>query len=89
MGLGWQPVGVARFHDDIPRALVGVQPAHVIRLRSLAMGVSGTRPAVAEALAALLNGGVTPVVPSHGSLGASGDLAPLAHVALGMFCDMN
>jgi histidine ammonia-lyase len=37
---------------------------------------------VAEALAALLNAGVTPVVPAHGSLGASGDLAPLAHVGL-------
>jgi histidine ammonia-lyase len=53
-----------------------------LRLRSLAMGFSGVRPAVAEALAALLNAGVTPVVPMHGSLGASGDLAPLAHVGL-------
>jgi histidine ammonia-lyase len=53
-----------------------------LRLRSLAMGRSGARPLVAEAMAALLNAGVTPVVPEHGSLGASGDLAPLAHCAL-------
>jgi histidine ammonia-lyase len=65
-----------------PVATEVVRAMMLLRLRSLAMGVSGTRPAVAEALAALLNGGVTPVVPSHGSLGASGDLAPLAHVGL-------
>src|SRR5256714_58822 len=65
-----------------PVAKEVVRAMMLLRLRSLAMGVSGTRPAVAEALAALLNGGVTPVVPSHGSLGASGDLAPLAHVGL-------
>jgi histidine ammonia-lyase len=53
----------------------------LLRLRTLATGRCGVRPAVAEALAALLNAGVTPVVPVHGSLGASGDLAPLAHVA--------
>jgi histidine ammonia-lyase len=53
----------------------------LLRLRTLATGRCGVRPAVAEALAALLNAGVTPVVPAHGSLGASGDLAPLAHVA--------
>jgi histidine ammonia-lyase len=53
----------------------------LLRLRTLATGRCGARPAVAEALAALLNAGVTPVVPIHGSLGASGDLAPLAHVA--------
>jgi len=53
----------------------------LLRLRTLATGRCGARPAVAEALAALLNAGVTPTVPVHGSLGASGDLAPLAHVA--------
>jgi histidine ammonia-lyase len=53
----------------------------LLRLRTLATGRCGVRPAVADALAALLNAGVTPVVPVHGSLGASGDLAPLAHVA--------
>jgi histidine ammonia-lyase len=54
----------------------------LLRARSLAMGYSGARPQVAEALLALLNAGLTPVVPEHGSLGASGDLAPLAHCAL-------
>jgi len=53
----------------------------LLRLRTLATGRCGARPAVAEALAALLNAGVVPIVPIHGSLGASGDLAPLAHVA--------
>jgi histidine ammonia-lyase len=46
------------------------------------MGFSGARPVVAEAMLGLLNAGLTPVVPEHGSLGASGDLAPLAHCAL-------
>ena len=54
----------------------------LLRARTLAMGYSGARPAVAEAMLALLNAGLTPVVPEHGSLGASGDLAPLAHCAL-------
>jgi histidine ammonia-lyase len=54
----------------------------LLRARSLAMGFSGTRPVIAETIVALLNGGLTPVVPEHGSLGASGDLAPLAHCAL-------
>jgi histidine ammonia-lyase len=54
----------------------------LLRARSLAMGRSGARPAVADGLLALLNAGLTPAVPEHGSLGASGDLAPLAHCAL-------
>src|SRR5262249_35024351 len=45
-------------------------------------GITGVRPVVAETLAAMLNAGVTPVVPEHGSLGCSGDLAPLAHCGL-------
>jgi histidine ammonia-lyase len=49
---------------------------------SLARGHSGVRPAVVRLLAGCLNGGVTPVVPEWGSLGASGDLIPLAHAAL-------
>ncbi|MCY4369230.1 MAG: histidine ammonia-lyase [bacterium] len=53
-----------------------------LRARTLAMGLSGTRPVVARTLARMVNEGVIPVVPEHGSLGASGDLAPLAHVAL-------
>ena len=54
----------------------------LLRARSLALGYSGARPAVAEALLALLNAGITPVIHEYGSLGASGDLAPLAHVAM-------
>ena len=56
----------------------------LLRARSLAMGYSGARPEVAETILALLNAGITPVVPEHGSLGASGDLAPLAHCALAL-----
>ena len=48
---------------------------------SLARGHSGVRPALADALLALFNAGVTPVIPAKGSVGASGDLAPLAHLA--------
>ena len=61
-----------------------VRAMMVLRARSLAMGCSGTRPNVAEAIVSLLNAGLTPVVPEHGSLGASGDLAPLAHCALAL-----
>ena len=53
-----------------------------LRARTLALGVSGARPQVAEGLVRLINAGVVPAVPEHGSLGASGDLAPLAHAAL-------
>ena len=59
-----------------------VRAMMLLRARSLAMARSGARPAVAERIAELLNAGLTPVVPEHGSLGASGDLAPLAHCAL-------
>jgi histidine ammonia-lyase len=59
-----------------------VRAMMVLRLRTLATGRTGVRPVVAETLAALLNAGITPVVREFGSLGCSGDLAPLAHVAL-------
>ena len=61
-----------------------VRAMMLLRARSLAMGYSGARPAVAEALLGMLNAGITPVVPEHGSLGASGDLAPLAHCGLAL-----
>jgi len=48
---------------------------------SLARGHSGVRPEIAEALLALFNAGILPVIPAKGSVGASGDLAPLAHLA--------
>ena len=52
-----------------------------LRANAIAKGFSGVRPVVAETLAAMLNRGVHPVIPSQGSVGASGDLAPLAHLA--------
>jgi histidine ammonia-lyase len=66
----------APVEDEVVRAMM------LLRARSLAMGFSGARPVVAETMLALLNAGITPVVPEYGSLGASGDLAPLAHCAL-------
>jgi histidine ammonia-lyase len=53
-----------------------------LRANELARGHSGVRPELVEALVKLFNSGVAPAVPSRGSLGASGDLAPQAHVAL-------
>lgn len=56
----------------------------LLRANSLAKGYSGIRPVVIDTLCEMLNRGVTPVVPSQGSVGASGDLAPLAHLALAL-----
>ncbi len=56
----------------------------LLRANGLATGLSGARPAVADLLCEFLNRGVHPVVPARGSVGASGDLAPLAHVALAL-----
>jgi histidine ammonia-lyase len=53
-----------------------------LRANTLALGYSGVRPVVAHTLTAMLNRGVYPVIPEKGSVGASGDLAPLAHLAL-------
>src|SRR5882762_10402827 len=53
----------------------------LLRGNALAKGLSGVRPSVVETLCAMLNAGVHPVIPSQGSVGASGDLAPLAHLA--------
>lgn len=57
-----------------------VRAMMLLRARTLAAGLSGTRPVLVDGLVALLSAGLTPVVPELGSLGASGDLAPLAHV---------
>jgi histidine ammonia-lyase len=54
----------------------------LLRLQTMATGHTGVRPETARAYAALLDAGITPVVREYGSLGCSGDLAPLAHVAL-------
>ena len=59
-----------------------VRAMMMLRARTLAHGASGARPQVAQSLVRLINADVVPVVPEHGSLGASGDLAPLAHAAL-------
>jgi histidine ammonia-lyase len=64
--------------DEVVRAMM------LLRARTLAMGLSGVRPVVAETLIAFLNAQITPVVPRYGSVGASGDLAPLAHVGLAL-----
>ncbi len=91
------PIPAAR-REELQRALVRshaagmgppverevVRAMMLLRARTLAMGCSGARPVVAETMLALLNAGLTPVVPEHGSLGASGDLAPLAHCALAL-----
>ena len=66
--------------SPVPREVV--RAMMLLRARTLAMGRSGARPEVAEALLAFLNAGITPLVPEHGSVGCSGDLAPLAHVGL-------
>jgi histidine ammonia-lyase len=63
---------------EVVRAMV------LLRARSLAAGYSGARPVVVERMLDLLNAGVTPLVHEHGSLGCSGDLAPLAHCALAL-----
>jgi histidine ammonia-lyase len=59
-----------------------VRAAILLRANSLAKGYSGVRPEIVDALIDLLNRAIVPVVPSKGSVGASGDLAPSAHMAL-------
>lgn len=65
----------APLSEDATRAMLA------LRANAIAKGFSGVRPVVAETLVAMLNHGVHPVIPSQGSVGASGDLAPLAHLA--------
>jgi histidine ammonia-lyase len=64
--------------EDAVRAML------LLRANVLAKGLSGVRPIVVEALTAILNARVHPVIPARGSVGASGDLAPLAHLALAL-----
>ncbi len=64
------------FPREVVRAML------LLRANTLALGHSGCRPAVVDAILALLANGIHPVVPEQGSVGASGDLAPLAHLAL-------
>ena len=70
-------VGVGEpFAADVVRAMLG------IRINTLLRGHSGIRVDTLQAMAALLNAGIVPVVPQLGSVGASGDLAPLSHLAI-------
>lgn len=65
-----------RLPTNVVRAMM------LLRARTFAFGISGIRFEILERLVDMLNAGIHPVVPSQGSLGASGDLAPLAHLAL-------
>lgn len=77
--------GIIRSHaagsgESVPVEVV--RALMVLRLRTICSGMTGVRPEVAELMAGMLNHGITPVVPRFGSLGCSGDLAPLSHCAL-------
>jgi len=68
-------------------ALIGaevVRLAFALKIGSLARGHSGVRPAVVDLLLAINNAGIVPCIPAKGSVGASGDLAPLAHLTLAL-----
>jgi len=67
-----------------PLAVPETRAMMLLRANSLAKGHSGVRPVIIDTLCEMLNRGVTPFVPSQGSVGASGDLAPLAHLALAL-----
>lgn len=67
-----------------PLSIPETRAMMLLRLNVLAQGYSGARVEVLEMLVEMLNRRVTPIVPSQGSVGASGDLAPLAHLALAM-----
>lgn len=64
------------YADEVVRGMM------LLRTNALCVGVSGVRPLLVEIMVEMLNRGVTPVVPQKGSLGASGDLAPLSHMGL-------
>src|SRR2546425_3532631 len=66
----------------LPLSIEEARAMLLLRANVLALGYSGCRAVVIEKLIAMLDGGVTPVIPEKGSVGASGDLAPLAHLAL-------
>lgn len=68
--------------DPLPRDVV--RAAMLLRANVLLRPTSGVRPELVDALVALLNAGIVPVVPEQGSVGASGDLAPLAHIAMAL-----
>src|SRR6478672_9128836 len=67
-----------------PLAIAEARAMILLRANSLSKGHSGVRGIVIDTICELLNRGVVPMVPSQGSVGASGDLAPLAHLALAL-----
>ena len=67
-----------------PLPVEAVRAMMLLRANVLLMGTSGVRPVIPDTLVAMLNAQVHPTVPSQGSVGASGDLAPLSHLALAM-----
>ena len=67
-----------------PLSVSETRAVMLLRANSLAKGHSGVRPVIIDSFCEMLNRGVTPFVPSQGSVGASGDLAPLAHLALAL-----
>jgi len=83
--LGRLQVNLVRSHaagTGEPLDQATVRLIMVLKLASLARGYSGIQPATAEALMELINRDIIPVIPAQGSVAASGDLAPLAHLAL-------
>ena len=64
------------YADEVARGML------LLRANALCVGVSGVRPLLVEMMIEMLNKGVTPIIPQKGSLGSSGDLAPLAHMSL-------
>jgi histidine ammonia-lyase len=67
-----------------PLSIPEIRAMMLLRANSLSKGHSGVRAAVIDTICEMLNRGVTPMVPSQGSVGASGDLAPLSHLALAL-----
>ncbi len=85
--IGQLQVNLIRSHSagvGEPLSIEETRAMMLLRANSLAKGFSGVRAEVIDLLCEMLNRGVHPVVPSQGSVGASGDLAPLAHLALAM-----
>jgi histidine ammonia-lyase len=85
--LGELQVNLVRSHAagvGEPLPVAEVRAMMLLRANVIAKGFSGARPAIAELLAGMLNARLHPVIPEQGSVGASGDLAPLAHLALAL-----
>lgn len=84
--LSWNVIEACAVGVGDPLPADVVRGMMLIRANMLARGLSGVSPSLAATLIEMLNAGVTPYVPAKGSLGASGDLAPLAHIAAVFTC---